>query len=158
VEEAIAAKEALHNKKVPQITLQPEIPVRIEFAEVLRETAREPQEATYMKNVSVSDTARVVLPGLVLLENFVSEEEERMLVAEGDSRDWQQLKARRVLQFGFEFSYLNRNVDSASPIDPFPAPFREVANRISSTLEVRVALSYFLSSRPASLTGFLLFH
>ncbi|CAI5693904.1 unnamed protein product [Oreochromis niloticus] len=78
----------------------------------------------YVSSVTHEEEASVPLPeGLVLLEDFVSPEEEALLLA---AVDWSStnddvtaqkaLKHRRVKHYGFEFRYDNNNVDKDKPL------------------------------------------
>ncbi|XP_061165252.1 alkylated DNA repair protein alkB homolog 8-like [Saccostrea echinata] len=60
-------------------------------------------------------------PGLIILENFISEEEEKQFLSsvdwEAPSQERSELKHRQVKHFGFEFKYGINDVD---PDDPLP--------------------------------------
>ncbi|XP_037632381.1 alkylated DNA repair protein alkB homolog 8 [Sebastes umbrosus] len=79
---------------------------------------------SYVDSVTCEEEASVPLPeGLVLVEDFVSLEEEALLLA---AIDWSStnddvnaqkaLKHRRVKHYGFEFRYDNNNVDKDKPL------------------------------------------
>ncbi|XP_029302280.1 alkylated DNA repair protein alkB homolog 8 [Cottoperca gobio] len=79
---------------------------------------------SYVDSVTCEEEASVPLPeGLVLVEDFVSPEEEALLLA---AIDWSStindvtaqkaLKHRRVKHYGFEFRYDNNNVDKDKPL------------------------------------------
>ncbi|XP_042371505.1 alkylated DNA repair protein alkB homolog 8-like, partial [Plectropomus leopardus] len=79
---------------------------------------------SYVDSVTCKEEAPVTLPeGLVLVEDFVSPEEEALLLA---AIDWSSvnddvtaqkaLKHRRVKHYGFEFRYDNNNVDKDKPL------------------------------------------
>ncbi|XP_031153105.1 alkylated DNA repair protein alkB homolog 8 [Sander lucioperca] len=79
---------------------------------------------SYVDSVTCEKEESVPLPeGLVLVENFVSLEEEALLLA---AIDWlstnedvtaqKALKHRRVKHYGFEFRYDNNNVDKDKPL------------------------------------------
>uniref|UniRef100_A0A672G0C1 Fe2OG dioxygenase domain-containing protein n=1 Tax=Salarias fasciatus TaxID=181472 RepID=A0A672G0C1_SALFA len=77
-----------------------------------------------LSTVSQEEEASVPLPdGLVLLEDFVSPEEEALLLAaidwssaDNDVTAQKALKHRRVKHYGFEFRYDNNNVDKDKPL------------------------------------------
>uniref|UniRef100_A0A672FDN9 tRNA (carboxymethyluridine(34)-5-O)-methyltransferase n=1 Tax=Salarias fasciatus TaxID=181472 RepID=A0A672FDN9_SALFA len=79
---------------------------------------------SYINSVSQEEEASVPLPdGLVLLEDFVSPEEEALLLAaidwssaDNDVTAQKALKHRRVKHYGFEFRYDNNNVDKDKPL------------------------------------------
>ncbi|KAK2847126.1 hypothetical protein Q5P01_010125 [Channa striata] len=79
---------------------------------------------SYVDSVPCEEEEAVPVPeGLVLLEDFVSPEEEALLLA---AIDWSSanddvtaqkaLKHRRVKHYGFEFCYDNNNVDKNKPL------------------------------------------
>ncbi|XP_068440200.1 alkylated DNA repair protein alkB homolog 8 [Clinocottus analis] len=79
---------------------------------------------SYVNYVTCEEEVSVPLPeGLVLVEDFVSPEEEDLLLA---AIDWSStnddvtaqkaLKHRRVKHYGFEFRYDNNNVDKDKPL------------------------------------------
>ncbi|XP_035536483.1 alkylated DNA repair protein alkB homolog 8 isoform X1 [Morone saxatilis] len=79
---------------------------------------------SFVDSVTCEEDASVPLPeGLVLVEDFVSPEEEALLLA---AVDWSStnddvtaqkaLKHRRVKHYGFEFRYDNNNVDKDMPL------------------------------------------
>ncbi|XP_022051603.1 alkylated DNA repair protein alkB homolog 8 isoform X2 [Acanthochromis polyacanthus] len=79
---------------------------------------------SYVESVTHEEQTSVLLPeGLVLVEDFVSPEEEAVLLS---AIDWSStndditaqkaLKHRRVKHYGFEFRYDNNNVDKDKPL------------------------------------------
>jgi hypothetical protein len=79
-----------------------------------------------------STTASVVVPGLVLIENFVTEDEAVLLMAElGDEcAPWRESLCRRVQHYGFIFNYRTIMVDYAKPTPPLPASCVDLAKKI----------------------------
>jgi len=73
-------------------------------------------------------------PGLSLLQEFISREEEEELLAlfhwDTGGQDGL-LKHRKVKHFGFEFSYLTHNIDPSKPLldAPIPAPCQRLLTR-----------------------------
>lgn len=66
--------------------------------------------------------------GLRLLENFITPEEEVMLLesinwAEENKNPNETLKNRKVKHFGYEFRYDNNKVDIDKPIEPIPEKY-----------------------------------
>jgi len=129
-EEAQRARDALNRKLFPELALLPEVPVKIDYSLVKSNNASSGSKPTYMKDFSIRDTLDVRVPGLILIKDFVTEEEEAELIQEADNRIWKELKMRKIQQYGFEFAYSCRNVDPAAPIDPFPFPFSKIAAKI----------------------------
>ncbi|XP_029038843.2 alkylated DNA repair protein alkB homolog 8 [Osmia bicornis bicornis] len=65
-------------------------------------------------------------PGLKLIENIITEEEEKMLI---NSISWSNeescdLKHRKVKHFGYEFQYGSNKVDLDKPITPIPEDYK----------------------------------
>ncbi|KAM7399386.1 hypothetical protein PAMP_018659 [Pampus punctatissimus] len=93
---------------------------------------------SYVHSVTCEKEACVPLPeGLVLVEDFVSPEEEALLLT---AVDWsytnddvtaqKALKHRRVKHYGFEFRYDNNNVDKDKPLPAgLPAECQPVLQR-----------------------------
>lgn len=79
---------------------------------------------SYVDSVNCEEQAAVPLPeGLVLVEDFVSPEEEALLLGavdwsstDDDVTAQKALKHRRVKHYGFEFRYDNNNVDKDKPL------------------------------------------
>lgn len=77
-------------------------------------------------------------PGLVIIEDFVSPEEEVMLIELCDFRKTEnaldQMKHRQVKHFGFEFKYNINNVDTSEPLpDQIPDCCRNLFERLKET-------------------------
>ncbi|XP_008307998.1 alkylated DNA repair protein alkB homolog 8 [Cynoglossus semilaevis] len=93
---------------------------------------------SYVTSVTSEEETSVVLPeGLILVEDFVTPEEEALLLA---AVDWSSstddvtaekaLKHRRVKHYGFEFRYDNNNVDKDKPLAAgLPEPCLPVLKR-----------------------------
>ncbi|KAH9293571.1 hypothetical protein KI387_041226, partial [Taxus chinensis] len=79
------------------------------------------------------------IPGLYLIHNFVTEQEEHELLAAVDERPWQGLLKRRVQHYGYEFMYKTRNVDTEQYLGQLPLFLSDLLNRISSLPEVNQA-------------------
>ena len=100
----------------------------------------------------VATTADVHIPGLKLIENFISEEEERELVVSigaGDRLDppvldspneqcsvapWEDVLKRRVQHYGFKFHYRTLLLDYASCPPPLPPLCQRLAQRMRASL------------------------
>jgi alkylated DNA repair dioxygenase AlkB len=60
------------------------------------------------------------IPGLRIVENFLSAEEEKTLLAEVDKCVWDNTLSRRTQHYGFVYSYSAKNVaEKTSPIPEF---------------------------------------
>lgn len=73
-------------------------------------------------------------PGLFIVENFVSEDEETLLLSLNDfSSDSDTMKHRKVKHYGFEFRYDTNNVDKDKPLQQkLPNECNFLWNRLKS--------------------------
>ncbi|XP_063607827.1 alkylated DNA repair protein alkB homolog 8-like [Penaeus indicus] len=77
-------------------------------------------------------------PGLQIVENFISEDEEKMLLnlidwgeKPGDKAEGSLLKHRQVRHFGYEFKYGSNSVDKDNPLPiGIPEPLNGIVRRI----------------------------
>lgn len=67
------------------------------------------QEA--LRAVSVGGSAAVQVPGMLLLDQVISDEEQAQFLAFVDAQPWDQLRLRRVQHYGHAFLYDRFNVD-----------------------------------------------
>eukprot|EP00467_Chlorarachnion_reptans_P018647 CAMPEP_0114527464 /NCGR_PEP_ID=MMETSP0109-20121206/23633_1 /TAXON_ID=29199 /ORGANISM="Chlorarachnion reptans, Strain CCCM449" /LENGTH=632 /DNA_ID=CAMNT_0001709437 /DNA_START=166 /DNA_END=2064 /DNA_ORIENTATION=- len=66
---------------------------------------------------TVEESKKMPLPeGLILIPDFIDEEEEKELVNNIDSHSWHKDFSRRVQHYGYEFNYGTRNVDPEKPV------------------------------------------
>ncbi|KAK9144098.1 hypothetical protein Sjap_004001 [Stephania japonica] len=83
--------------------------------------------------VSVSlESSELQIPGLYLIRDFVTDDEEKELLAAVDSRPWNGLSKRRVQHYGYEFLYEIRNVDTKRHLGELPSFVSPILERISS--------------------------
>jgi len=79
---------------------------------------------------------KVILPasarprGLLVLENFISSEEENVLLKTFDELGWDKVLKRRVQHFGWRYDYRARRVDPSSYLGPLPRWASELAERL----------------------------
>lgn len=67
---------------------------------------------------NASTTSKV--PGIILIENFMTEEEEKKIFQEIDKREWHKLATRRVQHDGYEFIYGENNVNPNNRLGDLP--------------------------------------
>lgn len=72
------------------------------------------------------------VPGVELILNFVTEEQETALLKCADSNEWEHLARRRVQHWGNRFRYDIRGVDVDTPAKPFPIQIASIAEHIQS--------------------------
>jgi len=87
-----------------------------------------------MQRIAAADPAGVVRgpPGVVLVQNFLSTEEEAQLVTflHSEQEAWHNLARRRVRHFGYAFLYDTRGVNISCPIEGIPYPLHYVLERL----------------------------
>ncbi|KAL0330980.1 UNVERIFIED_CONTAM: Alkylated DNA repair protein ALK [Sesamum angustifolium] len=95
-------------------------------------------------SVPVSTSASDLdIPGLYLMHDFVTAQEEQELLAAVDDRPWQHLAKRRVQHYGYEFRYDIRNVNTNHYLGELPSFVSPILERIRSfqTLDHAVDVS-----------------
>ncbi|KAL4540055.1 hypothetical protein Ndes2437B_g01611 [Nannochloris sp. 'desiccata'] len=106
------------------------------FADATMEKPR-PHQQPQPHVLAVESAEECNIPGLSLLLDFVTVEEESALLAEVDTRPWNSLARRKVQHYGRPFNYLARTVDRSSPTDPFPPKCNAFLSRISALPHVQ---------------------
>jgi alkylated DNA repair dioxygenase AlkB len=81
-----------------------------------------------------------VPPGLVQVRDFVSEAEERELLATIDAAPWNGDFARRVQHYGWTYNYKARKVDPGAYLGPLPEWAERLAKRLFEQGHVRERL------------------
>ncbi|KAK1372438.1 alkylated DNA repair protein alkB-like [Heracleum sosnowskyi] len=82
------------------------------------------------------ETSDMNIPGICLIHDFITIEEEKELLAAVDSRPWKSLAKRRVQHYGYEFCYSTRNVNTNQHLGELPSFLSPVLDRISSFEEL----------------------
>ncbi|CAN8303739.1 unnamed protein product [Cochlearia groenlandica] len=122
---AKAALEALHGRPCPDLDGR-SLHIRYSVLQLASET----QVNDDCVPVSMSDSD-LNIPGLFLLHDFVSAEEEQNLLAAVDTQPWIGLAKRRVQHYGYEFCYGTRNVDTKKYLGELPSFVSSILERIS---------------------------
>eukprot|EP00850_Spirogloea_muscicola_P015520 SM000119S25663 [mRNA] locus=s119:306434:309879:+ [translate_table: standard] len=91
-----------------------------------------PQEAPPPARAVAATGEEVDIPGLRLLPDFVTLQEEQELLAALDTATWHNLAKRRVQHYGFEFRYKTRDVDKEQPLGALPSFAASLLQRIES--------------------------
>ncbi|KAH6804467.1 RNA-binding family protein [Perilla frutescens var. frutescens] len=90
-------------------------------------------KANKIASVPVSTSASDLdIPGLYLMYDFVTAQEEQELLAAVDNRPWSRLAKRRVQHYGYEFCYDIRNVNTSQHLGELPSFMSPVLERIGS--------------------------
>ncbi|XP_016477646.1 alkylated DNA repair protein ALKBH8 homolog [Nicotiana tabacum] len=71
------------------------------------------------------------IPGLYLIHDFISAEEEKELLAAVDTTPWQKLAKRRVQHYGYEFQYSTRNVNTNQYLGELPLFLSPILEKMS---------------------------
>ena len=77
-----------------------------------------------------SDEETQGIPGLKLVRDFLTEGEEREILAKIDTNDWSNELQRRVQHYGWRYDYKSRQVDPSMHIGPLPDWANRVAQRL----------------------------
>lgn len=73
----------------------------------------------------------VELPqGLVMIENFITEKEEKELLEAVNSQEWNNSLKRRTQHYGFKYSYTDRSVNQDNYLGPLPDFSKFVVDRM----------------------------
>ncbi|KAL4592973.1 hypothetical protein LXL04_005982 [Taraxacum kok-saghyz] len=67
------------------------------------------------------EASELNIPGIYLIHDFVSPQEEEQLLAAVDVRPWHSLAKRRVQHYGYEFRYDIRNVNTQHRLGELPS-------------------------------------
>jgi hypothetical protein len=78
-------------------------------------------------HTNAQDTA---IPGLQLLHDFITPDQEQRLLAAVDAAPWQALAKRRVQHYGFDFKYDQRGVDPGQTPQELPGWVQPVLKQI----------------------------
>ncbi|KAJ0730725.1 putative tRNA (carboxymethyluridine(34)-5-O)-methyltransferase [Helianthus annuus] len=83
---------------------------------------RPPCQVKSGDSVQVSlEASELNIPGIYLIHDFVSAQEEEQLIAAVDARPWHSLAKRRVQHYGYEFCYHIRNVNTEQQLGALPS-------------------------------------
>ena len=100
----------------------------IRYAErAVEEEARGPSVAE-----CTSTTRDVKIPGLILVENFISEEEADCLwnLLDRDDAPWEEGLSRRVQHYGVPFNYRTLMLDYNRKVNPIPTEMHEITQKM----------------------------
>lgn len=70
------------------------------------------------------------IPGLIIIPDFLTPEEEKSLLQEIDSLSWNTSLKRRTQHYGYEYSYTSKTTGIPAP--PFPKSVLEMAKKLDS--------------------------
>ncbi|KAJ4759014.1 RNA-binding (RRM/RBD/RNP motifs) family protein [Rhynchospora pubera] len=99
----------------------------------MRYSVPRPQKVNSNDSVVVSHSERELgIPGIHLMHEFITLEEEKELLKAVDERPWKSLAKRRVQHYGYEFLYEIRNVDSKQFLGELPSFVSHILQKIVS--------------------------
>ncbi|KAG6782609.1 hypothetical protein POTOM_012019 [Populus tomentosa] len=104
--------------------------LHIRYSVIQPNCEAESQQVNEQIPVSLLDS-EVNIPGLYLVHDFLSPQEEKELLAAVDERPWISLSKRRVQHYGYEFCYGTRNVDTKLHLGKLPSFVSSILERIS---------------------------
>jgi alkylated DNA repair protein alkB homolog 8 len=84
------------------------------------------------QNEMPNASSKAQIPGLTMIENFVTEEQERVIMEAIDKREWHKLATRRVQHDGYEFIYGQNNVNPNKKLGPLPDWIQEMQKNLES--------------------------
>ncbi|KAF9625996.1 hypothetical protein IFM89_028690 [Coptis chinensis] len=90
-----------------------------------------PSSSSSVSVVSL-EASELQIPGLYLLRDFITTEQEQELLAQVDARPWENLAKRRVQHYGYEFLYQTRNVNTKHHLGQLPSFLSPILENISS--------------------------
>lgn len=64
---------------------------------------------------------KVDIPGLYVIDDFLTEEEETKMINDIDANEWKKLSNRRVQHYGYEFIYGANNINKNNKIGELPS-------------------------------------
>lgn len=108
----------------------------VQYSDMVEETNAVQHGSTAVIAETVCGEDVCGIPGLTLLKDFVTEEEEKALMALVDGTPWERLARRRVQHYGRKFSYVTRTVDSKSDAMDIPVEMVRVMESVSALPEV----------------------
>nr|CAG4719380.1 unnamed protein product [Naegleria fowleri] len=111
----------------------------VSYADTATET-KEQRKKKHVKGWSIectSSTEHVKIPGLIVIENFLTEEEEEKIIKQVDQHDWVQELQRRVQHYGFRFDYDIRSIDFNGKVDPIPDYVQNIIPRMKGLLTTK---------------------
>jgi alkylated DNA repair protein alkB homolog 8 len=152
---AAAAKHRLSGVPCPW---NPDRSLLIKFAKRTSPPPPPPQSSLYTGTPpAVLSSEECNIPGLLLIPNFISEDEQTTLLSLIDSTPWEHLAKRKVQHWGKKFKYDIRGVDPNEPAVPFPPQIASIASRIenippsTTTITTDTDTPAFLSLCPSPL-------
>lgn len=80
--------------------------------------------------IGTKSLANNIIPGLLLITDFVSVQEESELLSYINNQRWSEYKLRHVQHYGFEFDYKVNNVHPDQPLGEMPTVFQTVIDRM----------------------------
>ena len=75
------------------------------------------------------------VPGLIILDNFISEEEEKVLVEEIEKNEWNKLSHRQVQHYGYEFLYGKNTINKKNKIGDLPVFCNSILSKFTGVLK-----------------------
>uniref|UniRef100_K3WLA9 Fe2OG dioxygenase domain-containing protein n=1 Tax=Globisporangium ultimum (strain ATCC 200006 / CBS 805.95 / DAOM BR144) TaxID=431595 RepID=K3WLA9_GLOUD len=134
---AAPVRETLHNQACALLQGRA---MYVDFAMLRKE--KEVRDA-FLRVMSISriralEDPSTRIPGLIILPEFISKEDEVSLLEmleRDDGAHWKNtVKARQVQHFGYEFSYETRCCDANQPLEPMPPAMDKLTKQIPASI------------------------
>jgi len=108
--------------------------IHVSYADLAAES-KEQRKRKHVKGWNIdctSTTDHVKIPGLIVIENFISEEEEKAILEAVDDKKWFYELQRRVQHYGYKFDYDIRSIDFNHQVPPIPSEVEHLLPRIKN--------------------------
>lgn len=89
-----------------------------------------PQQMQLYNQPVARTTEEAGVPGLFIIPDFISQQEEAALLSHIDQQPWQALSKRRVQHYGYCFEYTQRGVDLKQQVGSMPEWSRDVVQKV----------------------------
>lgn len=83
-----------------------------------------------ISNELPNSTTSINIPGMMLIENFLTEDEESQILEHLDKREWHHLNNRRVQHDGYEFIYGPNIINPNNKLGPLPDWLTPIQSRL----------------------------
>lgn len=94
-----------------------------------------------MQVALTKQTSDYNVPGLVIVDDIMTEEEEEEIVKELEKKEWVKLSHRQVQHYGYEFIYGKNNINKSNKIGELPSFVQTLNNRLSNILKKNFTLN-----------------
>lgn len=72
-----------------------------------------------------------MVPGLLYIPNFITEDEEKGLISNIDNMEWDSKLKRLTQHYGYRYDYTKRSVDSSMKLGDIPEFFTDIKTKVT---------------------------